>query len=64
MFGTLSKRFKLSSDNTGINANSLIRYDTTKRGYVQVSYNEVLETKQGYFIEATEEGTMKAEIMN
>ena len=64
MFGTLSKRLRLSSDNTGINANTLMRYDTTKRGYVPVGYFEILESKQGYFIEATVEGTMKAQIMN
>ena len=64
MFGTLSNRFRLSSDNTGINANSLMRYDTTKRGYVPVGYFEILESKQGYFIEATVDGTMKAQIMN
>ena len=64
MFGTIHKTFQLSVDNTGINANSLMRYDTTKRGYVPVSYSDILVSKQGYYIEATEAGTITATIMS
>jgi hypothetical protein len=64
VFGTLIKKMTLSASNDEslINKNSLLKYDSIQRRYSSVSYAEELDNKVGYSIEAYSSGEIKAVI--
>ena len=64
VFGTLIKKMTLSASNDEslINKNSLLKYDSLQRRYSSVSYAEELDNKVGYTIEAYSSGDIKAVI--